>query len=464
MEKEYHINTRIIPKALEYLNNKQFIDCILTDGQYKYNAHKIILSQQSQWFFNYFDRHPTLDAIQEVPIPFNPNDIMKNLIEFLYSQPLRLTIDNAVTYLKASEVYGIAKLKMVITSYLSDVVHNQNLILKITKQFTEYGLIDSAIEYVGELATILCESPKHKRRIVYDSICPEILAAILKNKKFNKYSETGKIEIIDEFVGDKQLTENEKQSLETVIDWSKEKSYLHFVRNSCNWVTAATSRPLIKKILDIRRKDINIFEEEMKNPTSSMISRWYPFVWAECIANATECTKSPTIDVVSYANRLGKITSKSYSPVKYGLLQANATPQFAQLFGVENALHDSDSNYYLSQDMSFDANYHKPFYSLLFSPSSHFFPTKITIRSDIPRKLDTKRQYPKAIILEGNTGAGQLTDPICDNVEFKDGIADQQLKLNVPVASLKITLKGEEANGGSMLRIRYIDVKGYFMP
>jgi hypothetical protein len=59
-------------------------------------------------------------------------------------------------------------------------------------------------------------------------------------------------------------------------------------------------RPLLKQILDQRRKSVAAFASEIpqKVKASQEICKWYPFVWCLAIFKSNGATSSPIVPII----------------------------------------------------------------------------------------------------------------------------------------------------------------------
>ena len=458
------LRSRLVSKSYFFLQKKLFIDCILKSNENEFHAHKLILSKESKWFNNYFMNHPTLDSVQIIELPFCSGNSFLDVIKLLYSVPIDITISKAILLLKYGNIYGIPKLLMIANSFLNEVVNEDN-VFKVTREMILNDITEEAFKYVDLLSRLFFKAKPVQRKNMYASLSPKVLAKILQSQEFNNVSDKEKVEIIEDFIGDKVINENEKKDLESVINWNDPNAYLYFTNFKCSWVTNLTARPLLIKTLDIRRDNIINFSNESKS-ASEKVSRWYPFIWAHHIAQTIYCKESPAVKIVHLANTLGILTKSSTNPGKYGLLNIDSSPPLLPIekFLARNGVLEDDKIYFLSKDLSYENE--TPFYSIKFSPNAHFLLSNILIDSYLPRfHNQSQRNAPQSVMLEGESSKNGKSECITldPQLQFSKGIAKKTFNSSTPVSSIKFSLK-QPSKDECILRVKYVDLVGKFLP
>lgn len=492
----FHIKHTLLSRTYQFLTRKQFTDCILKDGNNTFPAHRLILSQRSTFFKSYFENHPQNDGNYQIDLPFNDQNIIKLAIDFMYSQTIVVNMKNIMPVIKASDVYGIDDLRTRAFAFLKKELTNQPDItfLRIVKEFANLDLVyiflqqDECIERLAGLL-INADMPS-KLHQIFDSITPLILAKALKCYRFNDPKiKIDKILIIDRFTNfyvtkkieeskektnqikelnlNSILSNEEKLALESVFTW-EETDFKRFLHYKCDWVSDSTSRNCINSIINNRRNIIKNFESEIQNNSSKADSnKWYTFIWTSAIANSVLVDKSPEVNIISFLNTLGNYidNQNAINPGRYRLIEVNSTPAMDKHFDPTNAIWLNEKKYYLSNIiMNGSSKDAQPFYSFNLGESVNFEITELIIESNIPRCKDGKRQFPDIVRIEGITCQNQITKPVYEKIKYGDeGKCSANLHFDSPISQIKITMIGEERNGGNFLRIKFIDAKGHFI-
>lgn len=457
----YEIHSRILSTSSKCYKAGNFTDfTISTPNGITFKCNKIIFCHQSTWFYNYFKNNQE----NEILLPFCDDTTVESFISFFYDGKIVLNQSNVIVYLKYAIFYEVEKLQMIVDLFLGRAV-NQTNVLHFVKSMISNGLSKYACKYSQMLADILLKDKDALRTQLFSIITSDILYMILRTPKVQEYFGKQKIiEFIDEFDLMKPITSIEdKDNLESLIDWNDKSSYMYFTKYQCNWVTPKTSRKFYSKILDVRRNDNKIFQNESSN-AGDKIFRWYPYLWIHNIALAIEVDKSPNVNIVEFFSTLG-ILKQPINPYDFGFLQISSTPPISNLFLAKNALKKDDS-YFLSQDMMFETN-KSPFFSIYIDKDAKFLPNEITIYSNIKIKLSDYeyriQPYPQTVKLTGENSDGKLVD-IITSLPFIDGIAKSTYRDKSTFTKFIITMNGEEKGGGNVLRIRALDINGRFLP
>lgn len=489
--KQFHLKRTLEFKAYEFLLNNQLTDCILKDGNNIFHAHRLILSQRSEWFKKYFKDHPQNGNDCQVLLPFNNQNVIKNIIDFIYNQVIKVNFGNIMSIIKAADVYGIEDLKKHALSYLKIELTKltDHSFLKIVKEFVDYDLDNIFIQQadsIERLSSLLLNSDVRQMNNIFNSISPVILARILKTQKFkDPKQKIDRLTMIDNFTNfyiQKKveqntsknkysiLTQEEKSAFENVFTWG-ENDYIRFLRYKCDWVTDSTSRRNINTVINNRRTMISNLASEITKSSNSKLEtcNWYPFVWISAVSNCNLTDSSPHVNIISLLNTLDGFidNQKAINPGKYNLIKIDSSPELNKHFNRNNAVWLENSSYYLSKTQINESSSVadiQPFYSFNLGECAHFEVSELIIESNIPRCKNGKRQFPDKVKIEGIKCDGQITEPVYDNIKYDaEGKCKTAIHFKSPIAQIKLSMVGEERNGGSLLRIKFIDANGHFI-
>ena len=341
MAQAFGFNERINSKLNQFRSDKVFIDVILRSNNDEIPAHGLLLSKYSKWFkeqLSQLERKRNEPVIIDLPV--NPNSAMQAVIEAFYSGRLNLTIKNATSILKIGVFYGIDPITQIVRHFIQKNL-NPTTALVYAAELINLDLIVDAQKLskciAGELHEIV-HSPGVPRQISKEQIFKavsdgRVFASIIKEAIFSKditdgktvhpaLTEEQKVEIIDEYVGDKDIKiEDEKEQLASAINWDSPNSYKYLVHYKCDWVPPRISRKLLYKILNARRENSKVFKED-SNHANSKLSRWFPFAWIQVTADAIPTKETPLVYVNKFISTFGGCTSP-INPSDFGFINAN---------------------------------------------------------------------------------------------------------------------------------------------
>ena len=192
------VNRKNMPLKFDRFRKENcFIDCFLVSGDQKFPAHKIILSNKSRYFHEYFQKsNVNNDGVLEIDLPINPGNFFINVINFIYTHNINITIDNVSYAYKCAEFYKIDFLFNVVLEKLKEFLTWKN-ILTICKSFIQND-ITSCNELLATSLFSYIQKGKFKSwKNIMHSISPAILAYILK--ELPDYTEDEKVQVIDNY-------------------------------------------------------------------------------------------------------------------------------------------------------------------------------------------------------------------------------------------------------------------------
>ena len=469
MESTIHVNLRLPNRARKFFKQGLFIDVTLVSPEGRYGANRVFLAN----FSGYFRRLFAPDTSPEVRLPFDEHGIMRDVLAFLRSDKLNFNMRNFHYILKAAEVYEIQPLKEAAQFCLKECV-TPKTVKFATRALLDVGLVDQACQNAPLLAQDMKKLMDHGRDLgaLLQYMNPRVLAAVLLQPQFASMKIEHKIKMIDDFVGVKELdNEEDRRVMEGFVDWSRPGSYKLFAKYKCAWVSAKMARPMLRKLIDVRRNSYRAMRDEIEHAASS-VGRWSPFAWMTAIANGDEVRSAPTVDIVKFAATLGGAIEKPLNAADFGLIQVGSTKPLHPAYKARNIVMDDDS-YFLSVDTMFTNE--EKFVSLYIGQDSRFVIDKVALDSNIRRLMPPPRQgvehevmparraYPVAVEMKVNTGAGAMAKPIAPRIEFRDGKAVEEIKEQVPCCKVRFTMLGESGGGGALMRLKNVELTGHFL-
>lgn len=450
MEEVVHLRSRLPVRAHEFFKQGFFLDVTLVSPYDRYRANRIFLANSSSYFRRVFQSNPG----PEIEIPFDEGNIMKEVLNFLRSDKLTFTMRNFHFILKAAEVYEIPSLRDAALFCLRERVDTKsfsNTVKFIARSLIDVGLDDIACEY----APLFVSEMNHPANI-FGYLSPRLLAAVLSQPDMNKVPLDDKVAIIDDFIGDSKPTdERDMRVLEKFVDWTRPESYKLFTRFKCEWVTASTARPMLSKLLDVRRRTLAAMKAEVER-AAPVVGRWFPMSWMSSISNGIDETASPIVDIVKFASTLGGAISQPVNPADFGLIQVSSTEPMHSDYSAKNVLVGNDS-YFLSKDLMFTQE--KGFVKLELGQNARFVIKRVVIDSEIPRPIGSKRAYPAAVEMKVRNGK----DALVPEIVLYNGKGDVKIKEDVPCSMALFTMLGKSANGGAVMRVKNVELTGHFL-
>lgn len=319
-------------KYEQFIRNSYFIDVKLVSEIGEYNAHKIVLARYSTWFEKTFKDLPA-DAAS-LQLPCDPEGAFALLLEIIYTNAVKISVKTAPALLKVAVAYEFPDVIEQVQKFIDEstsMIENEEIILYYVSKFIEYGLIDDAQKLAPKFAKYLSQMIANGGKAgimsmdrMYRSVSDgRVFASILIDPQvIDKWSEEQKVEQIDIFHSmHPELKEPEKEALAnpSIVNWSNENSYRYLVHYVCDWLPAKISRPLYRKIFNIRAANSRVFEKDCET-ASAKLSRWFPFSWCSCIADSVVTQSTPVVDAIKFITKLGGALKNPIDPEKYGLI------------------------------------------------------------------------------------------------------------------------------------------------
>lgn len=482
MEEIISIRNYIPIRFSELRKNNQFIDCIIeTDQGEIIKAHRAILARYSNWFHEYFmDHNEQSTDIQKIKLPLDPDNVMPQVIDFLYDGHIHFTALSIVSFLHCSDFYKIQILERIANDQLIEAA-SVSTSLFFAQQLIKRNLTSKYIFLAPLIASQLKKIIDNKPSIlskqkIFESINPRLFHEVLLQKDLFKLDDFVKAEIIDEFVGDRtDLSEEDKHFLASVIEWGTpnsnrpgSNSYKILVNFKCNWVPSNISRPFFIYVINVRRQNINALEEIIKSSTKKAdknkdTGRWFLFPWLNTIEYSSPCTSNPQIKVIDFISRLGYLNYK-IDAVEYGFFFTGSSKPVSSDFKPQNAFLDSKN--FLTQ-LEGD---NLPFISINFGSQCLISADQINIRCH-----PTEKENPEARIRPppgplNFIGQSKDHDPeiLAKSMKYEDLKTEGdykalQISPKYPFQQLTIAQDTKAQYGNNVLRIFNIEIQGKFL-
>ena len=508
------LEIKLESKSLHFFENNLFTDAILKYDDEFFYAHKIVISSKSRWFSEYFTKNQSFDRIspidkQIIDLPINPDKLFGNFLGIFYGKTVTLTYKTAPSYLYLAVFYGVDQVIEPIKEFIVKKISDRTVFFFV-KKFIEYGLYEESkilTPYIaGQIYDIFNEPNvirPYTLQTIYKYVSDgRVFAEILKDnilkkqenkKKENptkkrrvdpspegKYQKTNddeeekhtyltddqKVQIIDEYVGERVIdNDEEREALGSVVDWTGDDSYLRLVHNKCDWLPYRISRPLLSKVISIRRNTCKTFENDCASATDTL-SRWFPFVWFTSILDSTEHNETLVINIVDYISSLGH-TVNYFNPEDFGLITTTTGSDMGKTLSDKFL-----SKNVLSADKYFVGIGNEstmPGLVINFGKNANILAKSLTIDTKIEKPYNTQSQSqrPKiyyrspdelAIFTSFN---GKESETI--NVSQMGGFINgtfTDLKLPSKLDSITISLRTKEEI--HVLRVKSVDISGSF--
>ncbi|XP_057318997.1 speckle-type POZ protein-like [Microplitis mediator] len=154
-------------------------DVVITVGDKKFQAHKLILGTRSPVFDAIFSHDMKEKKENEIEIPDVDPEIFKKLLEFIYTDKVSDLDDNAEELLEVADKYQLQLLKDMCTVSLSQTIDVENAIPIML--FADRNNVQQLIEYAEKF--IIINFQKIKKTKEYEALetsHPSLFLAILK--------------------------------------------------------------------------------------------------------------------------------------------------------------------------------------------------------------------------------------------------------------------------------------------
>ena len=532
MTKDFSLSLQLEPQGRFFRKDGKFLDVVLISGNKKYEAHRIVLAMNSSWFYEYFDQRKEIEKLEPnqkmvIDLPCNPCDCFSVVLDSIYTGKLELTPKNAPSIYKIVEFYGISKYVEPLKNYISKTI-SESTVLFYANQFIKYEMFEQAsilTHFIAKCIHAIFDQPNTSHRVtlkaIYENVNDgRVFAEALNDKKlreltkeeidaklerrynkalkiynekkeekndqkpnevaYNKritfLTEDQKVSIVDEYVGDRRMNEEEREALAKVADWEKEDSYKYLVHYKCDWLPARISRELIKKILVIRKNSLDAFSKQSETALDP-VSRWYPFSWITSIAETDETLSTPVVKIIDFISTLGGVVNE-FNPQEYGFINPEEEGtilgvQHYKRFLVKN-IFETNEKFYVGRGKGNVS----PGFILKFGQSTRIKPERIIINSHIEKNVPhidvalsqqeiskipkSYRVAPSSVIIQTFSDGKESEEKI---LETRNGIGEKsfcELGINDEFDSIKVQLKGEGPI--QVLRIKHIEIVGSFEP
>jgi len=343
---------------------------------------------------------------------------------------------------------------------------NKETALFLCSDLVKYKLDEAASTiaplFAEEMHHILMKEPAlFMEKDIFKCSSPKVIAAMLKDPQLDDISPSEKVELIDSYIGEREVSDDEKESLASVIDWTIPNAHNILVANVCDWVPAHISRSLYSKALDARRRTLVAFDKEA-NEAPKYLGLWFPLSWLTSVARADLCDETPIVDAVEFMSTFGIFRSK-LDPRKYTLLDATGTKSLSDDFTPGNVL--TKEGYFVSVTNEGEL----PYFQLDFGIHAGVKTLSLDISCEAANASGTPKQVPQKLNI---TGYVQGADEAIYDHEFsyakakldENGFRQVKLECPVPIRKIKISLQKDSEFGFNVLRISKIRVNCAFIP
>lgn len=452
------LKTKLHSKFYSFWKQKFFIDFVLKTQNEEIPCHRLILCHNSKYFFREFS---TLKINSNVyVVKFNPNGYFKDVVTFLYSGQIDITIQNIAQIAAIGEYYEI--------DYLFNF---------IDKSFTELFTKDNAYELIQNFCTNKVQRYHEKMiNIVSHNFDDFKINRIIKvaDSKFlsgllkvlPNYSLDEKVKINDEFTkihGRYSLSLTDKENLTSIYDFSSNSdSYRFLLFNQCDWMVSSVQRNLLSTIISKRKEEIDYFQSEYNQSFNEISdkdsdSTYYTGKWKvfSYISDISLLKKTNEIDLINYIRTLDGVADM-VNPLKYGMINVSHSPPISPLYG---GLNIFDNFFYFASK----ADENNPFINFNIGDSS-FLIHGIKLEPVQNHKDKPERPLigPITVSLYNNEEEDEEGEFIFDVQNPNQLYFFSKDDKMIPSSSIKLTMIGENSAGGWIFRFSYPKIVGMF--
>lgn len=455
------IKARLPSNFLKFWNEKKFIDFYLKTQNEEIPCHRLILCMKSKFFFREFSSARINSTTYTVP--FNPNGYFINVITFLYSGELVVTIQNIAQYTAIGEYYEIDCLLQLVDKYFDELFTKDNA----------YELINNFCSnkiqrYHEKMTNILSKNfDDFKIGSIIKVADSKLLSCLLK--ELDNYTMDEKVKINDEFtrIHGRYLTDIDKENLTSIYDFSSNSdSYRFLIFNRCDWMVSSIQRILLSQVIDKRKAKIEEFQnnfdksfEKVSDSDTDTDSTYFTGKWVvfSSISDISLIKETKEIDLIDYIRTFDGIIDK-INPLQYGLINITHSEPISPLFG---GLNIFDSFYYFASYA--DAN--NPYINFNIGWENRFLIHAIQLESVPNAKDKPKRPLIGKIIMSlANNEEEEEADEFYYNVEDPNVLhyfsENQHL---VSSSSIRLTMIEANSSGGWLFRFSYPKIVGMFV-
>ena len=186
---------------LEFFNNQFLTDCELrvrsleSDGFDTIRAHRVILANSSDFFYNSFTSGMTEAETGIVEMTKNPMGLLPRVIQYLYSGNIEFDESEAMSLLFIAHDYGINSLTARLQAYI-DSVESPDVILRFADQCFESEFVSELKDLVPAIARMYDKFAMSRLTTALDVPTFALVLASLKNLDDSK-----KVNELLEFIG-----------------------------------------------------------------------------------------------------------------------------------------------------------------------------------------------------------------------------------------------------------------------
>jgi hypothetical protein len=437
-----------------FRQEQRFTDIRLSFGDRSYACHRIFLAKHSGFFRDLFRGAPTCTRFT---LPKDPDGAFEEVLLFIYGAETHTSRANIVQVLKCADFYDMESLQ----NHLEFLMHQ--LLEGSLKSETALHLIGTFLRFQMErraesLLPIICPCFLDEIGITQRAVCatltPKLFAELLRTLS-DKLTNTQKFEYITTAYVPHHpgLSGDDRAALGSAIEWT---SIEFLLRRNCDWVPDAVSRRGYGKILDNRRMAIHWLEKETAHITND-VSRLYLMNCANQIWRSEERPKSERYVVNLFESMStfgGLLPLGSLDPFQFGWFATSSTPRgFDRYFDAKFAFVGADQYF-----MAIGDSKHPPTIRVDLGRIALFYVQQVAITYP-PRKFNSA-----AILLEGETEDGSVVK--IAELAIGEAGADKMalvVKANQPFGRFRFSLKGSTGNGGWIMRVGRIELRGFFV-
>ncbi|OHT14890.1 BTB/POZ domain containing protein [Tritrichomonas foetus] len=173
-------------------------------------AHKIILSNTSDFFHDAFTSGMQETVSGEVDIYDNPKNLLPKVIQWMYSGKLNFTLSDFIPLIHISHTYGIAGLERELISFLDNNI-NSSQILPLVNQCYDLQLPNELIILETYIAKFLEELSTQE---LSDALDVATFARIVNKTDLDTEARIVKL---NEFLGDWDPSDSEREALFSIL-------------------------------------------------------------------------------------------------------------------------------------------------------------------------------------------------------------------------------------------------------
>ena len=404
------------------------------------------------------------EKVQIVHLPFNPDNIFTDIIQFIYSERLTITTKNMAQLYACATYYKFEKLRFIVSRLFEKSLCVENSLF-LCSNLIKFGMDEGAVKIASIFANEFSKNLKGEESLlsiqqIFDCCSPRVLAEILKDPCLDFVTRNQKVQLIDQFcTNDLVLDDQNKEYLASVIDWTLKDSYKIYLSSQCDWLPSKIQRFILSDAFNARKNTLKSLSST-SNHTPRKFGNWYLLSWLTALSKGEVSEKPPEVEAIKFMTTLG-ISDTRYDPELFTLIRSKSSELLDQDFSPSKLF--TDTGYFCSISTE-----ETPYLEIDFGAHAGIITSEIGISCELTNDSDIPKPVPKKLVVKGFVEGNDqcLYEKVFRYAkhEAKDGIKTFPLVCDVPIRKIRISVPDVSAFGFEILRITKLTLTCSFIP